>query len=294
MKKKSGNCVPPRIISRKEDSEFVLSRSEAAQMLDNEKGYPTVAQIIERAKSKVDWPDERWAEIENMAIIANKRRRGQHGFRGFTLPRLFPRHRILAAVCSFVLLLGAIFAFVPEGRAFAAQVYEAIIKIFDNRAEVYTPDRIYTEREYDNSIAEDFALALDNESGQQQETQAFASLQEFEDATGLSAFALDTSIYHCEAVDAFTIDGETQLNVVYSCEYGGVYTTQIWNMSAELSALTNDMYKQYTTSLGRTIYYGVDKLDGSICGLTVMEDSVLFVFASKTVPIEMVLMELDF
>lgn len=65
-------------------------------------------------------------------------------------------------------------------------------------------------------------------------------------------------------------------------------------MSAELSALTNDMYKQYTTILGRTIYYGVDKLDGSICGLTVMEDSVLFVFASKTVPIEMVLMELDF
>ena len=41
MKKKSDNCVPPRIISRKEDSEFVLSRSEAAQMLDNEKGYPT-------------------------------------------------------------------------------------------------------------------------------------------------------------------------------------------------------------------------------------------------------------
>lgn len=294
MKKKSGNCVPPRIISRKEDSEFVLSRSEAAQMLDNEKGYPTVAQIIERAKSKVDWPDERWAEIENMAIIANKRRRGQHGFSEFILPHLFPRHRVLAAVCSLVLLLGTIFAFVPEGRAFAAQVYEAIIKIFDNRAEVHTPDRIYAEREYDNSIAEDFALALDNESGQQQETQAFASLQEFEDATGLSAFALDASIYRCEAVDTFTVDGETQLNVVYSGEYGDVYTTQIWNMSAELSALTNDMYKQYTTSLGRTIYYGVDKLDGSICGLTVMEDSVLFVFASKTVPIEMVLMELDF
>lgn len=90
MKKKSDNCVPPRIISRKEDSEFVLSRSEAAQMLDNEKGYPTVAQIIERAKSKVDWPDERWAEIENMAIIANKRRRGQHGFSEFILPHLFP------------------------------------------------------------------------------------------------------------------------------------------------------------------------------------------------------------
>ena len=227
-------------------------------------------------------------------IIANKRRRGQHGFSEFILPHLFPRHRVLAAVCSLVLLLGTIFAFVPEGRAFAAQVYEAIIKIFDNRAEVHTPDRIYAEREYDNSIAEDFALALDNESGQQQETQAFASLQEFEDATGLSAFALDASIYRCEAVDTFTVDGETQLNVVYSCEYGDVYTTQIWNMSAELSALTNDMYKQYTTSLGRTIYYGVDKLDGSICGLTVMEDSVLFVFASKTVPIEMVLMELDF
>ena len=286
MKKKSGNCVPPRIISRKEDSEFVLSRSEAAQMLDNEKGYPTVAQIIERAKSKVDWPDERWAEIENMAIIANKRRRGQHGFSEFILPHLFPRHRVLAAVCSLVLLLGTIFAFVPEGRAFAAQVYEAIIKIFDNRAEVHTPDRIYAEREYDNSIAEDFALALDNESGQQQETQAFASLQEFEDATGLSAFALDASIYRCEAVDTFTVDGETQLNVVYSCEYGDVYTTQIWNIITDIGALTNNTYQQYQSNTGRIVNYYIDKMDGSLYAVTSINGSILIITADNTIPLK--------
>lgn len=286
MKKKSDNCVPPRIISRKEDSEFVLSRSEAAQMLDNEKGYPTVAQIIERAKSKVDWPDERWAEIENMAIIANKRRRGQHGFSEFILPHLFPRHRVLAAVCSLVLLLGAIFAFVPEGRAFAAQVYEAIIKIFDNRAGVHTPDRIYAEREYDNSIAQDFASALDNESGQQQETQAFASLQEFEDATGLSAFALDTSIYHCEAVDAFTIDGETQLNATYSCEYGDVFTTQIWNIITDIGALTNNTYQQYQSNTGRIVNYYIDKMDGSLYAVTSINGSILIITADNTIPLK--------
>lgn len=138
----------------------------------------------------------------------------------------------------------------------------------------------------DNSIAQDFASALDNESGQQQETQAFASLQEFEDATGLSAFALDTSIYHCEAVDAFTIDGETQLNATYSCEYGDVFTTQIWNIITDIGALTNNTYQQYQSNTGRIVNYYIDKMDGSLYAVTSINGSILIITADNTIPLK--------
>ena len=51
--------------------EFTLSRAEAERRLKIE-GYPSLEQIIQRAKAKTDWPDERLDEIRRIAASAEK------------------------------------------------------------------------------------------------------------------------------------------------------------------------------------------------------------------------------
>ena len=51
--------------------EFILSHTEAKRRLKIE-GYPSLEQIIRRAKAKTDWPDERWDEIRRIAAAAEK------------------------------------------------------------------------------------------------------------------------------------------------------------------------------------------------------------------------------
>ena len=50
---------------------FSLSRAKAKQRLKRE-GYPSPDQIIQCARSKIDWPDERWDEIRRAADTAEK------------------------------------------------------------------------------------------------------------------------------------------------------------------------------------------------------------------------------
>lgn len=58
-------------ISSVAERNFLLSRAKAKQRLKRE-GYPSPDQIIQRAKAKVDWPDERWDEIRRIANATDK------------------------------------------------------------------------------------------------------------------------------------------------------------------------------------------------------------------------------
>ena len=120
--------------------------------------------------------------------------------------------------------------------------------------------------------------------------QTFASLQEFEKATGHIPYRLNTSDVTYETSKyQKNRRNEEWLYTYYAYEDGLIVTTQIWNIASGINALTNDSYQLYTTGTGSEVYYSTDKIDGSTCALTQLNDSILMVSADSVVPLERVL-----
>ena len=268
--------------------EFALSRAEAERRLKIE-GYPSLEQIIQRTKAKADWPDERWDEIRRIAAAAEK-----PDALVVNRKTVFAhiRHciRWVAAASSLIFVLAVLLIFIPESRAFAIQMYHSIIQLFDSRLEIQRPTQAHVWGEYDSQIADDFASELEEEHPQKQEMQMFASLQEFEKATGHIPYRLNASDVAYETSKyQKTRQNEEWLYTYYTYGDAMIVTTQMWNIVSDISALTNDSYQLYTTSIGNEVYYSTDKIDGSVYALTQLGDSILMVNADSIVPLERIL-----
>ena len=267
---------------------FSLSRAKAKQRLKRE-GYPSPDQIIQCARSKIDWPDERWDEIRRAADTAEKPEvRISNNKTVFA--HIWQRHRRFAVVSSLVLVLAALLVCIPESRAFAIQAYHSVIRLFDNRLELQQPIQTDAGREHDNQIANDFASELENEQSQRHEMRTFTSLQEFEKATGHVPYCLNAPDIIYE-ISKFLKNrrNEEWLDTYYTCGDGLIVTTQVWNITSDISVLTNDSYQLYTTNTGNEVYYNTDKIDGSVYALAQLSDSILMVSANSIVHLERIL-----
>lgn len=268
--------------------EFTLSRAEAERRLKIE-GYPSLEQIIQRTKAKADWPDERWDEIRRIAAAAEKPDALVVN-RKTVFAHIRHCNRWVAAASSLIFVLAVLLIFIPESRAFAIQVYHSVVRLFDNRMEIQQPIQTHTSREYDSQIADNFASELEEEHPQKQEMQMFASLQEFEKATGHIPYRLNASDVAYETSKyQKTRQNEEWLYTYYTYGDAMIVTTQMWNIVSDISALTNDSYQLYTTSIGNEVYYSTDKIDGSVYALTQLGDSILMVNADSIVPLERIL-----
>lgn len=193
--------------------------------------------------------------------------------------------------CAFAVLLAlCLFAATETGKALAEQIYSYAIRLFENRLVTGREGQSSTETEYNSQIADDFASELEEEHPQKQEMQTFASLEEFEKATGHVPFGIDDSdIVYEGSRYIVSRRNEKTLYSDYSCGDGMLVTTQMWNYTAEISVLTNGAYCVYTTDSGREVYCTTDEADGSIFAITALSDSILTVTAESTVPLDTVL-----
>lgn len=268
--------------------EFTLSRAEAERRLKIE-GYPSLEQIIQRTKAKADWPDERWDEIRRIAAAAEKPDALVVN-RKTVFAHIRHCNRWVAAASSLIFVLAVLLIFIPESRAFAIQVYHSVVRLFDNRMEIQQPIQTHMSREYDSQIADNFASELEEEHPQKQEMKMFASLQEFEKATGHIPYRLNASDVAYETSKyQKNRRNEEWLYTYYTYGDAMIVTTQMWNIVSDISALTNDSYQLYTTSIGNEVYYSTDKIDGSVYALTQLGDSILMVNADSIVPLERIL-----
>ncbi len=268
--------------------EFTLSRAEAERRLKIE-GYPSLEQIIQRTKAKADWPDERWDEIRRIAAAAEKPDALVVN-RKTVFAHIRHCNRWVAAASSLIFVLAVLLIFIPESRAFAIQMYHSIIQLFDSRVEIQRPTQAHVWGEYDSQIADDFASELEEERPQKQEMRTFASLQEFEKATGHIPYRLNASDVTYETSKyQKNRRNEEWLYTYYTYGDAMIVTTQMWNIVSDISALTNDSYQLYTTSIGNEVYYSTDKIDGSVYALTQLGDSILIVNADSIVPLEHIL-----
>lgn len=276
------------------DNLAVMSYAEAEKMLRIQ-GCPTTEHILDKAKSKVNWPDEVWEQAEAI-INANKQNKGKpaarkthHGYH-----RSLYR-RGLALTCGFVVLLTGFILFAPAGRAFALQVRQAIIRLFDNRATVEIAEPDYAARTYDQSIAEKYESALDettnSETSSESSSQEFPCIEDFIKETEYVPYVLDANDYSIESITySSSPHYGNSLIIQYKSSMGGILvSTQIWDLSTDITTFSDDGFQHYLAQRGNIIYYSIDKTDKSFYGVTVLEDSVLYIGADRSIPPESIL-----
>ena len=276
------------------DNLAVMSYAEAEKMLRIQ-GCPTTEHILDKAKSKVNWPDEVWEQAEAI-INANKQNKGKPAARknqhGYHRPLY---RRGLALTCGFVVLLTGFILFAPAGRAFALQVRQAIIRLFDNRATVEIAEPDYAARTYDQSIAEKYASALDettnSETSSESSPQEFSCIEDFIKETGYVPYVLDANDYSIESISySSSPHYGNSLIIQYKSSMGGILvSTQIWDLSTDITTFSDDGFQHYLAQRGNIIYYSIDKTDKSFYGVTVLEDSVLYIGADRSIPLESIL-----
>lgn len=265
--------------------EFILSRTEAKRRLKIE-GYPSLEQIIQRAKAKTDWPDERWDEIRRIAASAEKQNALETNRKTF-FAHIRHCNRWVAAASSLILVLAALLVFIPESRAFAVQMYYSIVRLFDNRVEIQQPTQTHTSREYDSQIADDFASELEQEHPQKQEMQTFASLQEFEKATGHISYRLNASDVTYETSKyQKNRRNEEWLFSYYLYKGSEIVTTQLWNPANSIESYTDVSFSEYDIGNDSTVYYTIDKYDHSKYGILQLDDSILTIHATVAISVD--------
>ena len=265
--------------------EFILSRTEAKRRLKIE-GYPNLEQIIQRTKAKTDWPDERWDEIRRIAASAEKQNALETNRKTF-FAHIRHCNRWVAAASSLILVLTALLVFIPESRAFAVQMYYSVVRLFDNRVEIQQPTQTHTSREYDSQIADDFASELEQEHPQKQEMQTFASLQEFEKATGHIPYRLNASDVAYETSKyQKNRRNEEWLFSYYLYKESEIVTTQLWNPANSIESYTDVSFSEYDIGNDSTVYYTIDKYDHSKYGILQLDDSILTIHATVAISVD--------
>lgn len=266
------------------EGNFLLSRAKAKQRLKRE-GYPSSDQIIQRAKAKVDWPDERWDEIRRIANATDKPDMLVVSHKT-DFAHILQCHRWVAAASSLVLILTALLICIPESRAFAIQVYYSVIRLFDNRVEVQQPTQTHVWGEYDSQIANDFASELEKEYPQKQEMQTFTSLQEFEKATGHIPYRLNApDITYETSKFQRNRRNEEWLFSYYQYKGSEIVTTQLWNPADSIENYADESFSEYDIGDGKAVYYAIDKYDQSKYGILQLDDSILTIHTTAVISI---------
>lgn len=243
-------------------------------------------QIIQRTKAKADWPDERWDEIRRIAAAAEKPDALVVN-RKTVFAHIRHCNRWVAAASSLIFVLAVLLIFIPESRAFAIQVYHSVVRLFDNRMEIQQPIQTHTSREYDSQIADNFASELEEEHPQKQEMKMFASLQEFEKATGHIPYRLNASDVAYETSKyQKNRRNEEWLFSYYLYKGSEIVTTQLWNPANSIESYTDVSFSEYDIGNDSTVYYTIDKYDHSKYGILQLDDSILTIHATVAISVD--------
>jgi hypothetical protein len=269
---------------------FALSNAQASSLIA-EHGYPNIERIIVRAKSKMDWPPESWAELD--ALVAARSRAGQMSHaRPARTVRFSAR---FAVICLILLMLAGFFGFVPAGRALAEQIYSAVMYLIDNLLVIEVPESIGNRSEFGAEIPENVRDAI---AGSEQTQDANPTVIEDETidafiaATGRSPIVLSQDWLTLQTVEYSADDTAGCVLVIqYGSDRGApVTTTQMWDISVDMFASSNNgSFKQYAAPSGVTVYYTTDAVDHSIYSTAVIDGTVLIICAEEDVGIEQVL-----
>lgn len=256
---------------------YIRSYSEAKRMYAE--GFSTFSNIIARAKEQSGLLAEAWELFEKSAEATEQktqRTKARKKWISEISARITAHKRMAIAAMTLAIIL-AFFTLFPTGRALAKEMFDYLLNVFGYRIEIV--DAAYATTDINgNSIAE-------NNSGTANSTIEYVSIDEFCSATGLTPYVLNFDNWDCTAiVESNSETTGKSLRTEYQTANGDgvVNILQKWLINTQYDILSNGGFDNLILlSNGAEFHYAIDAIDGSLDGVCLLDDSMLWIHINK-------------
>lgn len=263
------------------DANFVMTTSEAQAIIDAAEHVLSFEEMIAGAKKRFpQYSAAQWAEFDR-SIAKRKKRMFRKQAREDHHQQYRKHYRV--AIASFIAAVIVFFALIPAGRTLALEIYQYIIQVWKNYAEIsqQQPPDAESKPDFD---AND--LTAHNKG-----IVSYASIEEFERETGLKPFVLDADWLTIESIEAQGDKNFGQTIWINYLDADGAWlrTTQEWLLGQDVYAWTDDdTFLKINVGNGQELYYGVDPDSLSFDGIMLLDTSLLLIGADSRIEVGMV------
>lgn len=247
------------------DGRFVMSQSQAEQLIRDSNWCPPLEQIVKRAKKRSDLPDSAWEPfdllVEKEHSTLNRRNTGV----GVISKGMC---RGIVAIAALVAFITFFFTVTSTGKAWAKQLYNFILTVRDGG---YT---ISPEVPYDFP-------AVDYEE------KHYSSYEEFEKDTGYKAYKFKNTLeLPVEDIRAVKSNSGFSLYATFILNDGNrICIYQHWQITSEYFGSVSDCEQKWTHKLsdGNTLNCFIDSTDGFFLAVSIIDDSLITIIADDGV-----------
>lgn len=247
------------------DGRFVMSQSQAEQLIRDSNWCPPLEQIVKRAKKRSDLPDSAWEPFDRLVekehSTLNRRNTGV----GVISKGMC---RGIVAIAALVAFITFFFTVTSTGKAWAKQLYNFILTVSDGG---YT---ISPEVPYDFP-------AVDYEE------KHYSSYEEFEKDTGYKAYKFKNTLeLPVEDIRAVKSNSGFSLYATFILNDGNrICIYQHWQITSEYFGSVSDCEQKWTHKLsdGNTLNCFIDSTDGFFLAVSIIDDSLITIIADDGV-----------
>lgn len=247
------------------DGRFVMSQSQAEQLIRDSNWCPPLEQIVKRAKKRSDLPDSAWEPFDRLVekehSTLNRRNTGV----GVISKGMC---RGIVAIAALVAFITFFFTVTSTGKAWAKQLYNFILTVRDGG---YT---ISPEVPYDFP-------AVDYEE------KHYSSYEEFEKDTGYKAYKFKNTLeLPVEDIRAVKSNSGFSLYATFILNDGNrICIYQHWQITSEYFGFVSDCEQKWTHKLsdGNTLNCFIDSTDGFFLAVSIIDDSLITIIADDGV-----------
>lgn len=252
------------------DGRFAISHTQALNIINEHGGFPTLEEIICRAKGRSDLPDTAWEAFDRILMQKNVRKNRNYKTAGFST--IVPKVRLGGVVVlAMIIILASFFTFTPSGRALAKQLYGFVIDFFDTGYTV-TPTT-------------DTAIQGEPQTAVPYEEKYYSTYEELKEMTGRDVFRLDfTDNMTQESLMTVNSNAGFMVISVFSDSYKkNITIIQEYDIKTLKSGNTDVVSKEWIGYLadGTQVRCYIDGLDGTLCALGEWNNSLLRIYVDE-------------
>ena len=249
------------------DGRFAISHTQALNIIKERGGFPTLEEIICRAKRRSDLPDTTWKAFDRI-LMQNNIMKNQHYKTAGLSTIVLKVRRGFVVVLAVIIILASFFTFTPSGRALAKQLYEFVIDFFDTGYTV-TPTT-------DTAIQDNPQIAVPYEE------KCYSTYKELETELERSVFKLDYT-NNMEQEQLIVQNGDAGLicaGVFVDTEGRYITILQEFDISYERSGFAGNVSQSWIGYLpdNTQVHCYLNSIDGSLYAIGDWNNSLLHIY----------------
>ncbi|MEA4915400.1 MAG: hypothetical protein VB061_12610 [Christensenella sp.] len=276
------------------DDLFVRSETEAKALATQ--CTISARTLVMRAEAKSGLSEEFWAGFYNALDAADQRAIGSWRNRWKEIWHSVRKHRRVAVTSLILMMILAFFTLVPTGRAIANEIFDYFAQVIGMQLNISKTDHQQASEQGDyqtpEPLPEEAQAALD--SGEELKIVSdpvyYDSVADFEAASGMDAFTLDSDQLTCTSVmETDHMFAGKMLQTTYQMPDGkNLYVMEQWLTGEGQNTSTGGTFKEKQVLSGKTMYYTDDAENGMFDGIVLLDNSVLQITTDADVDINFI------